>query len=120
MEREAVQKRRHCQFSVSAAADVRHKYIGAAHQKYIDAVHHKYVDVHQDNTEHLGVGTGLNGLVTIELEGIVTVHCDENQSPEILRDQMISVVATIIWIVFKLQAEIAQRSTYKVVLAVPL
>ena len=107
MEREAVQKRRHCQFSVSAAADVRHKYIGAAHQKYIDAVHHKYVDVHQDNTEHLGVGTGLNGLVTIELEGIVTVHCDENQSPEILRDQMISVVATIIWIVFKLQAAIA-------------
>ena len=54
-----------------------------------------------------GVGTGLNGLVTIELEGIVTVHCDENQSPEILRDQMISVVATIIWIVFKLQAAIA-------------
>ena len=25
----------------------------------------------------------MNGLVTIELEGIVTVHCDENQSPEI-------------------------------------
>ena len=49
----------------------------------------------------------MNGLVTIELEGIVTVHCDENQSPEILRDQMISVVATIIWIVFKLQAAIA-------------
>ena len=54
------------------------------------------------------VGTGLNGLVTIELEGIVTVHCDENQSPEILRDQMISVVATIIWIVssFKQQLQI--------------
>ena len=62
----------------------------------------------------------MNGLVTTELEGIVTVHCDENQSPEILRDQMISVVATIIWIVFKLQAAIAQRSTGKVVLAVPL
>ena len=61
----------------------------------------------------------MNGLVTTELEGIVTVHCDENQSPEILRDQMISVVATIIWIVFKLQAAIAQRSTDKVVLAVP-
>ena len=58
--------------------------------------------------------------MTIELEGIVTVHCDENQSPEILRDQMIFVVATIIWIVFKLQAAIAQRSTDKVVVAVPL
>ena len=50
----------------------------------------------------------MNGLVTIELEDIVTVHCDENQSPEILRDQMISVVATIIWIVlsFKQQLQI--------------
>ena len=50
----------------------------------------------------------MNGLVTTELEGIVTVHCDENQSPEILRDQMISVVATIIWIVlsFKQQLQI--------------
>ena len=61
----------------------------------------------------------MNGLVTTELEGIVTVHCDENQSPEILRDQMISVVATIIWIVFKLQAAIANKSTGKVVVAVP-
>ena len=59
-------------------------------------------------------------LVTTELEGIVTVHCDENQSPEILRDQMISVVATIIWVVFKLQAAIARRSADKVVVAVPL
>ena len=66
-----------------------------------------------------GVGTGLNGLVTTELESIVTVHCDENQSPEILRDQMISVVATIIWIVFKLQAATAQRRTGKMVVAVP-
>ena len=61
----------------------------------------------------------LNGLVTTELESIVTVHCDENQSPEILRDQMISVVATIIWIVFKLQAATAQRRTGKMVVAVP-
>ena len=56
----------------------------------------------------------MNGLVTTELEGIVTVHCDENQSPEILRDQMISVVATIIWIVssFKQQLQIKVQANW--------
>ena len=57
-----------------------------------------------------GVGTGLNGLVTTELEGIVTVHCDENQSPEILRDQMISVVATIIWIVSSFKQQLHREA----------